>query len=90
MQEPSTPTGNSHQDSETQSQSLKDSLVPAVAEKQTYPPEVSAAQEPPTFPEGGLRAWCSVIGGSLVLFVTFGAVQSFGVYQDFYTVCTRP
>ncbi|KAF4585078.1 hypothetical protein EYR40_001914 [Pleurotus pulmonarius] len=39
----------------------------------------------PTFPEGGLQAWLTVIGGSMVLFCTFGVVQSFGVYQDYYT-----
>ncbi|KAH7890446.1 MFS general substrate transporter [Phlebopus sp. FC_14] len=39
----------------------------------------------PTFPEGGLQAWLTVTGGSMVLFCTFGAVQSFGVYQDYYT-----
>ncbi|KAI0060889.1 MFS general substrate transporter [Artomyces pyxidatus] len=40
---------------------------------------------PATFPEGGARAWLTVIGGSLVVFCTFGTVQSFGVYQDYYT-----
>ncbi|KAJ3521277.1 hypothetical protein NM688_g9036 [Phlebia brevispora] len=37
------------------------------------------------FPEGGLAGWLTVIGGSMVLFCTFGAVQSFGVYQAYYT-----
>ncbi|KZT28360.1 MFS general substrate transporter [Neolentinus lepideus HHB14362 ss-1] len=37
------------------------------------------------FPEGGLTAWLTVLGGSMVFFCTFGAVQSFGVYQDYYT-----
>ncbi|KIM43683.1 hypothetical protein M413DRAFT_68867 [Hebeloma cylindrosporum] len=36
------------------------------------------------FPEGGLRAWLTVIGGTMVAFCTFGVVQSFGVYQDYY------
>ncbi|TFK37091.1 major facilitator superfamily domain-containing protein [Crucibulum laeve] len=43
---------------------------------------------PPTpleFPEGGLRGWLTVIGGALITFCTFGVVQSFGVYQDYYT-----
>ncbi|EGN91613.1 hypothetical protein SERLA73DRAFT_118356 [Serpula lacrymans var. lacrymans S7.3] len=39
---------------------------------------------PPSFPEGGLTAWLTVLGGSLILFCTFGAVQSYGVYQEFY------
>ncbi|PFH48581.1 hypothetical protein AMATHDRAFT_65048 [Amanita thiersii Skay4041] len=36
-------------------------------------------------PEGTLRGWLTVFGGFLVLFGTFGVVQSFGVYQDIYT-----
>ncbi|KAK7046836.1 MFS general substrate transporter [Favolaschia claudopus] len=38
-----------------------------------------------TFPEGGLRAWLTVAGGFMVTFCTFGSMQSFGVYQDYYT-----
>ncbi|KAH0578999.1 hypothetical protein H2248_003174 [Termitomyces sp. 'cryptogamus'] len=36
-------------------------------------------------PEGGTRAWLTVLGGAMVTFCTFGVVQSFGVYQDYYT-----
>ncbi|KDR79107.1 hypothetical protein GALMADRAFT_63444 [Galerina marginata CBS 339.88] len=43
-----------------------------------------AVQLPP-FPEGGLRAWLTVLGGTMVTFCTFGVVQSFGVYQDYYS-----
>ncbi|KAG2358400.1 major facilitator superfamily domain-containing protein [Suillus spraguei] len=39
----------------------------------------------PPFPEGGLQAWLTVLGGSMILFCTFGAVQSFGVYQAYYS-----
>ncbi|KAF8841531.1 MFS general substrate transporter [Paxillus ammoniavirescens] len=44
-----------------------------------------APQTPTAFPEGGWRAWVTVLGGSMILFCTFGTVQSFGVYEDFYT-----
>ncbi|KAG6833145.1 hypothetical protein H0H87_010859 [Tephrocybe sp. NHM501043] len=40
----------------------------------------------PGFPEGGIQAWFTVLGGTIVTFCTFGVVQSFGVYQDYYTV----
>ncbi|KAJ7246882.1 MFS general substrate transporter [Mycena haematopus] len=43
------------------------------------------AFSPPTFPEGGLRAWATVAGAFLVQFCGFGYTTSFGVYQDFYT-----
>ncbi|KAF7354301.1 MFS general substrate transporter [Mycena venus] len=49
--------------------------------------EVLPEVTPPavTFPEGGLRAWATVVGAVLVQFCGFGYTTSFGVYQDFYT-----
>ncbi|GJJ08886.1 hypothetical protein Clacol_003106 [Clathrus columnatus] len=37
------------------------------------------------FPEGGARAWASVVGSFCMVFVSQGAIYAFGVYQDFYT-----
>ncbi|EPQ27809.1 uncharacterized protein PFL1_04554 [Pseudozyma flocculosa PF-1] len=37
-----------------------------------------------TFPEGGLRAWLSVLGGFWCTFITFGYLNSFGVFEDYY------
>ncbi|EIM80934.1 MFS general substrate transporter [Stereum hirsutum FP-91666 SS1] len=37
------------------------------------------------FPEGGRDGWLTVLGGALVLFSSFGAALSFGVFQDYYT-----
>ncbi|KAF1976428.1 MFS general substrate transporter [Bimuria novae-zelandiae CBS 107.79] len=34
--------------------------------------------------EGGLRAWFTVVGSSLVYFATFGIINSFGFFQDYY------
>ncbi|KAJ7202840.1 major facilitator superfamily domain-containing protein [Mycena pura] len=51
--------------------------------KEVFP--TSATSDAPTFPEGGRDAWLTVAGGWMVTFCTFGAVQSFGVYQDYYT-----
>ncbi|PCH43672.1 MFS general substrate transporter [Wolfiporia cocos MD-104 SS10] len=42
--------------------------------------------QPVEIPDGGLQAWLSVLGGFLVLFVTFGYSNSFGVFQDYYTL----
>ncbi|EED79616.1 predicted protein [Postia placenta Mad-698-R] len=36
--------------------------------------------------DGGLWAWLSVAGGWMILFCTFGYANSFGVYQDYYTL----
>ncbi|PPQ65140.1 hypothetical protein CVT24_003230 [Panaeolus cyanescens] len=39
---------------------------------------------PDTFPEGGLRAWLTVLGAFLIQYSFFGYINAFGVYQDFY------
>ncbi|KAG6872672.1 hypothetical protein C0995_007781 [Termitomyces sp. Mi166 len=39
----------------------------------------------PDIPDGGLRAWSTVAGSWFMMFATFGYLNSFGVYQDFYT-----
>ncbi|KAK0226617.1 MFS general substrate transporter [Armillaria fumosa] len=40
---------------------------------------------PPEFIEGTLQGWLTVCGASLVAMCTFGNIQSFGVYQAYYT-----
>ncbi|KAL4247928.1 Proton-linked Monocarboxylate Transporter [Abortiporus biennis] len=37
-----------------------------------------------TFPEGGLRAWMTVLGAFLALLCTFGQLNSFGTFQTWY------
>ncbi|KAI0653724.1 MFS general substrate transporter [Cubamyces menziesii] len=36
-------------------------------------------------PDGGRKAWLTVAGAWMVQFSTFGYLNAFGVYQDFYT-----
>ncbi|KAI8631700.1 MFS general substrate transporter [Xylariaceae sp. FL1651] len=43
-------------------------------------------QEPPPPPDGGTVAWTQVAMGHLVIFNTWGFVNSFGVFQSYYTV----
>ncbi|KAG8762277.1 hypothetical protein FRC11_010136 [Ceratobasidium sp. 423] len=40
---------------------------------------------PPQIPDGGTTAWATVAGAWLILFCSFGYVNAFGVYQDYYT-----
>jgi hypothetical protein len=35
--------------------------------------------------EGGRAAWCTVAGSALVYYASFGIMNSFGFFQDFYT-----
>ncbi|CCM05421.1 uncharacterized protein FIBRA_07638 [Fibroporia radiculosa] len=37
------------------------------------------------FPEGGLAAWSVVWGGFFAFIATFGVVNAYGVFQDYYT-----
>ncbi|KAJ5783765.1 uncharacterized protein N7518_009442 [Penicillium psychrosexuale] len=49
------------------------------------PDRVELEKPTPKFPEGGLRAWMVVLGAFCVSFSTFGYMNAFGVYQDYYT-----
>ncbi|KZT05812.1 MFS general substrate transporter [Laetiporus sulphureus 93-53] len=46
----------------------------------------SPAPPPVEIPDGGLRAWMSILGGFIVLFCTLGYLNSFGVYQAYFTL----
>ncbi|PQE15489.1 riboflavin transporter MCH5 protein [Rutstroemia sp. NJR-2017a WRK4] len=37
-----------------------------------------------TFPDGGARAWAVTAGAAGLLFCTFGYINAFGVYQEYY------
>ncbi|KAI2635900.1 MFS general substrate transporter [Hypomontagnella submonticulosa] len=41
--------------------------------------------EPPPPPDGGINAWTQVAMGWLVIFTTWGWVNSFGAFQTYYT-----
>ncbi|KAH9825970.1 aspyridones efflux protein apdF-like [Teratosphaeria destructans] len=41
--------------------------------------------DPPPPPDGGLQAWLQVVCGWLVLFTTWGWVNSYGTFQTYYT-----
>ncbi|KAI6134749.1 MFS general substrate transporter [Pisolithus croceorrhizus] len=36
-------------------------------------------------PDGGLEAWCAVLGSFIAQFCGFGYASAFGVYQEYYT-----
>ncbi|KAJ2931043.1 hypothetical protein H1R20_g6047, partial [Candolleomyces eurysporus] len=49
-------------------------------EENVYP----AGESVPEFPDGGFWAWSTVAGAFLVQYCTFGYINAFGVYQDYY------
>ncbi|KAH0828878.1 MFS general substrate transporter [Lanmaoa asiatica] len=70
---------------------MASSMTGSSEDKEVSPSSTSdrLTQQPPaqsiTFPEGGRQAWLTVAGGFLVVVCTSGTMQSFGVYQDYYT-----
>lgn len=52
---------------------------PSKTEQDSTPPPIEdGAKGPPSFPEGGLRAWSVVAGSFCVLFCTFGYLNAYG------------
>lgn len=49
------------------------------------PGEDASQPPPPPPPDGGIVAWTQVAMGHLVIFNTWGFVNSFGVFQPYYT-----
>ncbi|KAL5336008.1 putative monocarboxylate transporter [Aspergillus crustosus] len=47
--------------------------------------EVPAAQTQAAFPEGGIQAWSIVAGSFCISFYTFGYLNAYGVYQNYYS-----
>jgi len=57
--------------------------TPFTDRERQHPSEGSVNIDSP--PDGGLRAWMTVLGAWFILFGTFGYFFAFGVFQDFYT-----
>ncbi|TLS27153.1 hypothetical protein PpBr36_04069 [Pyricularia pennisetigena] len=47
--------------------------------------EAVLGPQPDELPNGGLRAWLQVLGGFLLFFNSWAIVNSFGVYQSYYS-----
>lgn len=45
----------------------------------------SASNVPPP-PDGGIHAWTQVVAGWLIIFATWGYLNSFGSFQSYYTI----
>ena len=58
---------------------VSDSLPPKVLEL-----PIEANNKPHFFPEGGLKAYLTVLGASMAFACTFGQMNAFGTYQAWY------
>jgi len=48
------------------------------------PTPATAAFDPHAFPESGTQAWLTVAGAAAFLFVSFGWINSIGIFQEYY------
>ncbi|RDX44156.1 MFS general substrate transporter [Lentinus brumalis] len=63
-------------------ESLATLSATAVDEPRSPPPSMLSTET--IFPDGGARAWLTVLGAFLALFCTFGQLNSFGTFQTWY------
>ncbi|EKM49893.1 uncharacterized protein PHACADRAFT_265647 [Phanerochaete carnosa HHB-10118-sp] len=54
-------------------------------EKHSLTKEVEKGQADEEYPDGGWRAWLTVLGAFFALFCTFGQLSSFGTFQSWYS-----
>ncbi|KAI1826629.1 monocarboxylate permease-like protein [Xylaria intraflava] len=77
----------------TERTSVEKAAPHGITEKDTekgdvdLPPQSSAPPglNPADFPDGGLEAWLVVVGGSLILFCTYGIINCSGVFIQYYS-----
>lgn len=75
----SLPSGNMNKGPEAKESNTVDTELNLASEEKSLP----AAPAPPSFPEGGLKAWLVVLGCWCTSFASFGIVNSFGsVWND--------
>ncbi|CDO72284.1 hypothetical protein BN946_scf184970.g136 [Trametes cinnabarina] len=67
----------------------EDSESEVVTAKNTSPASVKGSALPAPsssrYPDGGVHAWLTVFGAFLALFCTFGQLNSFGTFQEWYS-----
>ncbi|EXJ83247.1 hypothetical protein A1O1_06866 [Capronia coronata CBS 617.96] len=47
-------------------------------------PPYNPMMDPAAFPDGGLRAWMTVAGSAALFFVSWGWINTLGIFQDYY------
>ena len=58
--------------------------TPVDPKPQAALPQAPPASAPSPFPDGGTEAWLTVFGSFLAMFCSFGQLNSFGTFQEFY------
>jgi hypothetical protein len=58
--------------------------VASKPENSTPVTSIPVASNPQVFPEGGAQAWLTVAGAAAFLFVSFGWINSIGIFQEYY------
>jgi len=79
-----TPTMSARTPSMTSVDRDKEKATDALSDAESQHISEQPAEAAVTYPEGGLEAWTVIFGASLSFFATFGFVNSYGVFQDYY------
>ena len=64
--------------------SLRDATASVEKDLENGAPQKPLAHEAGAFPDGGLKAWTTVLGSFFCLFVSFGWINCIGVFQEYY------
>ncbi|KAK6515963.1 hypothetical protein TWF281_004554 [Arthrobotrys megalospora] len=59
-------------------------VAPSTTDTENANPGVSELADAPVPPDGGVKAWTQVFGSFFLFFASWGFVNSFGVYQNYY------
>lgn len=60
--------------------------IPVKISQARTAPSLDASQDPGPPPDAGIRAWTQVLAAHLVVFNVWGYINSFGIFQAYYTV----
>ncbi|KAG8532390.1 uncharacterized protein KY384_002875 [Bacidia gigantensis] len=77
--------GVSEPDTSSTSDVGKDVAVASPANEQGGEPAAEKVSGPGPPPDGGTKAWLQVLGGFLLVLNTWGLVNSYGVFQTYYS-----
>lgn len=86
------PVATSHTEEDTDIEATTSQAGMSLKTEQDLGEAVVKAQGPEdaniSFPEGGAKAWLCVFGGWCCTFITFGYLNSYGIWQDYYQQTT--
>ncbi|KAF9524187.1 major facilitator superfamily domain-containing protein [Crepidotus variabilis] len=82
---PSSQVADPMDDSEKEKTEVSEDFIQVKNDEESTTKSPIALSSAPSFPEGGLQGWLTIFGAFLIQYTCFGYINSFGVYEDYYT-----